>query len=687
MRKNTSLQKKLQEIFKHQSFEELETFKNTKTWKTLENSDRDLLASLFVMQGEKQLELDENTASESFDLALQVAPKNPQIYRDIGIALTCRKQDLASMKKAQDYLERSLQLEQDSFMGWYFLGRIHNQLGLILNDTPNFEEAVRCFEKAEEQGKTENHPDQGNLYWQWALSWYCQGKHSGEAVDFYKALDKFRKAASLGLQDKFFWSNYGDTYAELAMLLGRIDLFTEIVELYRNAVRQALDYFEGWLSLACAFHKLFEYFTSEDYYNQSYECFKMAAQINENHAVLWAKWAQLTAQSSKWKRDLNLLKESLEKFEKAHKIEAENPFVLCIWGETLLLYGAQVEDIEAIRAAEAKVLKSLEIEPTFHDAWYLLGCCLNEQGRYFAQEEFYFQAIEKFQTGIGHKQSEPLLWYGLGLSYFALGELHSEMKWLEQAVKLFSRVVEFGGQHMRTLWSDWGIALLKMGEITGDKDHVQAAIDKFEYLIPEKVEEWDQEDLDPEWLYNYGCALDFLGDFTEEIQCYERAVQALSKCIQLDPNYNHARYNLALALAHLGEVALDVECFHKSIEQFQILLNQDSEDEMGWNDYGLTIIHLAQLIYDPGHPEQSQKLYTIAESKLMQAASLGCTYAYYNLACLYALLNNHGMAIHFLEKADGAKALPSFDELLHDEWLDNLRDNEDFIAFLNDVRD
>jgi tetratricopeptide (TPR) repeat protein len=158
---------------------------------------------------------------------------------------------------------------------------------------------------------------------------------------------------------------------------------------------------------------------------------------------------------------------------------------------------------------------------------------------------------------------------------------------------------------------------------------------------------------------------------------------ALTKALEIEPNYLHARYNLALSYAHLGEIALDMDSFHKSIENFQILLTQDVEDEMGWNDYGLTLIHLAEFIFDPTRPEQTLKLYEVAEAKLMQAVALGCVQSYYNLACLYSLMSNYPLAMHFLEKAETAKALPLREEMLQDEWLENLRGTVSFRNFIS----
>ncbi len=682
MAKHTPLQKKLQDILSQKNFDELESFKSTKSWKTLDPADRDLLASLFVMLGQKQLEQGDKNAQESFDLAAKIAPENADIFYKIGTAYSIPEFNMPCLKNAEDAFRKALKLNPHHFATWVTLGNLYNSIGLITHDYENFDEALHCYQESYELCPKNNREDLAQLYWNWAQCYYSIAKHSGEAVDFFSAREKFHSAAHLGLQDKRFWSNYGDTLAELSELITRPDLYIEVVELYRNAVRLDVDWFEGWLSLGCAFQVLFEIYGTDEYYYQASESFKMASQIKEEHAFLWIKWAHLTALGAKKRQDLNLLKESFEKYAKADACEPNNAQILGLWGEVLLLYGAQTENIDCLRNAQAKIARSLEIEPSGPETWYIYGCCQYEFGRYFAQEDYFLQAIDKFQFGLTIKQSEPLLWYGLAITYYALGDLKGDISFIEKAVSLFPKVIEFKGQSYRPLWNDWGIALMKLADMTGDSHYVESAIEKFEHVIPTQPEQWDDNTVDPEWLYNYGCALDLLGDLSEEASAYEKSIQALAKAVQIDPDYGPARYNLALALAHLGELVLDVECFHKSIEQFQILLSHDSEDEQGWCDYGVTLVHLGQLIHDPARPDQVQKLYEIAESKFVQAIALGSTQAYYSLACLYALQGNFDSAMHFLERAEAAGALPCLADLMHDEWLDDLRETIDFKQFM-----
>lgn len=682
MKKNTRMQKKLQDILSQKSFEELEPFKNSTAWNTLAPGDRKALASLFVMQGEKQLEQGNKLYRESFELASNIASNDPAIFHRIGCAYAGCELNEEALMNAKSAFERSLKLDDTQFEAWIGLGNVHNDLAMINQDPAGFHEAVDCFQQALNSSKNESPETIAHLYGSWAITYYCIGKESGEAVDFCAAIEKFRLASEGGYQDQYFWNAFGDALAEFSCLIGKIEMFWEVVELYRQAIRISFDFFEGWLNLGCAFQRLYEYSADDELFNHAGECFKMASQIDPSKPLLWFKWAYLNVSASKFRRDFLLLQEAFPLYEKALELDPNDPLIMGLYGESLLLWGAYQEDVFILRTAREKIAASLKMDDQIPELWYIYGCASYELGRYFNHEAEFHNAIEIYQSGLALRDNDPLLWYGIANASYAIGDMNDDIRWIEKSIKLFEKVVELHEPAFKPLWNDWGVALLRLGEITDEKCHIEAAIEKFERIIPPNLEDWIDEYTDIEWLYNYGCALDFLGELTQEAGHFERAISALELILNFDPEHLFARYNLALALAHQGDLMMDVESFHKSIEQFQILLSKEPEDEMGWCDYGLTLIHLALLIKDPAQPEQEKTLFEIAESKLMRSLSLGYAPSAYNLACLHAMQNNLELAMHFLERAEATHSLPHLDAIRHDEWLDNLRNFPPFRLFV-----
>jgi tetratricopeptide (TPR) repeat protein len=347
--------------------------------------------------------------------------------------------------------------------------------------------------------------------------------------------------------------------------------------------------------------------------------------------------------------------------------------------------GSQEERLDLIRGAKAKLEISLEMEPEDPHSWYLYGCCYNELGRYFHSEDYYLCAIEKFKYGLSQSSCYPILWYGLALAHFAIGELNGNKVHLEKAAHCCSKAMECGRSGSAQFWNDWGVTLLSLAEITEDPSHVRMAIEKFEKALRLPIDESNLQEVDLEWVYNYGSAFDLLGELTEESSCFEKAVQILTQVVQLDPDYYHARYSLALALANSGESHFDVESYQKASEHFQILLEQDSEDDMIHLDYGMTLIHLGLLIQDANYPDPAQVLFKHAEAHLMQAAALGNTQSYYQLAGLCSITGHLEQAMHYLERASFCGAIPEIEDLIHDEWLETLLHTPSFRQFINEL--
>ena len=137
---------------------------------------------------------------------------------------------------------------------------------------------------------------------------------------------------------------------------------------------------------------------------------------------------------------------------------------------------------------------------------------------------------------------------------------------------------------------------MKLAEITQKCEHAAAAVDKFEQAIAHGLQHMSFNELDTSLLYNYGAAVDFLGDFHNDVSYYEKAVQALAHVVSVDDTHPYAKYNLALALFHRAELTLDFDSFHKAIDILHELSSNDPEDDILWNQYGSMLLTLADLL-------------------------------------------------------------------------------------------
>lgn len=680
MNEDLSLQQKFSKMLSNNTFEHIEDFVDSASWLSFSDVEKELLALLFVRQGEDFLKIEDVKAFERFNSAGKIAPTSSLVFHAMGVCFwRYHKMNLQFLLKAEACFEKALALDEQYYEAWYFLGAANVELGLFHEDASYFYEADKKYSQASKLAKQ----PEGALFWERGRAWLYIGKHSGEAVDFRTALEYFQEAANLGFQHVDFWNDYGDATIELGFLIDRRESVFDAIEFYRAGLNNDPKHSMTWFNLAACFHLIFEINGEDQYLKAASEAFEKAAEYHHPSSNLWLRWAQLLVNAGKIKKQIDYIEMSLDKFIKADALDPQNPLILSRWGEALMLIGTNTEQLALLHEAHEKIVNSLQRQSDNVEVWHLLGTCLNEFGRYFHDDKYYLQAIEKFQYGLSLNPNDSLLWYGLALSYYALGDLNSDSAMLEKADKYCQRMVEVGGQVFPQFWNDWGVALMRLGEISASMEYIELAIEKFEQALHQQAEVSQIEGINPEWLYNYGCALDFLGDLREDADLYEKAIHVLTKALDLDPEYSDAHYNLALAYLHLGEATNDDEFLQKAIDHFQVMLAQDPEDELAWNDCGITHIHLGYLKFDPSHPETAFQEYELAEVKLHHAVGLGSTQAFYNLACVAALMGNQSQAMHYLERAESVDALPILDDLLRDEWLESLRQTPAFRQFVN----
>lgn len=683
-KKNNSVLKSLENILSTKDFDQLVQFQSPTIWKKIPSQEKELLAQLFIMQGIEQLKKGNKEVLDSFDIANKIAPNNIKLLLGQARALALEKKHVQCLDQAHKILEQILIQDPTCFPAWTMLGTVLGNLGVIYNESNYYSESLAAFVKAEQYVSDPTSLDYSEFYWNQGICWYNLGRHSGEAHDFYNAVDSLKKVNLEIINNKFYWNDLSNAYIDLALLTNQKELLNEAIAHAQVAIKMDENDLDGWYNQAIAFQHLYDLDGFESTFHEAQQSFEKVCEINPDKIHAWFKWGILYLSACKKRENLDYLKKSIDKFEKANSLDPENPGILSRWAEALIWLGAHTERFDLMREAEKKISHAIEISPENPDLWHNYGFCLNELGTYFRDARYYQKAIEKFQKGLSYNPTSQLLWYGLAISHFSISEIEEDPAHVEKALSYFARAYESEEDTFPQLWNDWAISLMKMAELTNEKSYVQEAIHKFEkgLCIQERFDEFSA---DAEWWYHYGCALDFLGDFETNANLYEKAISALTKALQLDTSHPHVRFNLGLAYSHLGELTSEIECFQKALEYLQEALSKDSEDGVIWNEIGVTLINIAELIKEPIHPDRSQKVFEQAEVKFLRALSLGCNDALYNLVCLYSLSGNFNAAMHYLEKADRAEVLPEIESLMHDDWIEPLRYTTNFRNFIHQL--
>jgi tetratricopeptide (TPR) repeat protein len=657
MSKSPEFSRQLKKAVRAKDWDSLETILVDDVVNQLDHSDKENIAELLYTHGEELLEL------SLIEQAFRVFEK-------------CLRLDIAAQKSWIKFAEANL------------------RLGILREDVELINKADELFSHADYLVKTSGNKLPVQTLWDWGTTIYAIAKDSEEAVDYKNALEKFNEAYSYGLESASFLLDYGTIMGEMGMLIGNPNVLMESSALLEKSIQSNGDKPSSWLRLACTFKIL--YFMTGDvvFFEKADQSFVAAARlfpvetqkeemIEDAYHELWVNWAQLLVFEGKVTNDPELLSAGLEKLELAERKKPHDPVVLTVMGDALTHLGVFEEHFESFKEAEAKLELANQLFPGNHDIISHLAHCLANMGKYLSEPKYLHLAIEKFHMGISQDKNSYYLWHGLAMANLMLADISGEAELYEKVSKFCAQAIHLGGD-LPAYWNDWGVSLMKLGEITNEPRHIAEAIEKFEGAI-QCYNRKSVGQVDPDWFYNYGCALDWMGSYDPNPQYFERAISILSRLHDQYPALMHIRYNLGLALYHLGDTIGDVELLERAIEHFTIYIREETEDDTAISDLGLAHLTLGDILQENIPNQRSIDCFSQAEYYLLHSIALGNTRANYYVACLNALADNVTQAIQFLERARSHDNLPPKDVLLEDDWMDPIRETPEFLAFIQKI--
>lgn len=633
----------------------------------------------FFKQGELRLLHGDSSGIQFFDLALQLDPTNYKLHYDQGLSLL----EFSGEKGKEKFLllatkrfKSSVKLNPASFEGWHEWGNALFLLGKNTQEHHYFLEAEAKYKKAISICKGQPGDILSDLYWSYGSIWSLISQKSKEPSDMLIALQAFQKAHNY--QDDLpvdFWHNYGYTNLNLGLHLNDLRYFTQGIHCFKNAVSILISSFESWVHLAKALSTLYSFTHDEDHFIQANECYTTAAQLNSKNADLWFQWAKLLNESGKLIKDPKRVRSAIEKCHHAHGIDKTNPLIMGVWSESLATLGVLNDKVTYIHDAQNKISELLEEESEqnpelFYSYGYILFCL----GQYFNDLDYFYQAIEKFQEGLSLDRTYHKLWHALAHSYTHAAQLDTNECSFDKAHRFYQKAITLQGNSLYHF--DYGYSLLKYGEQTLDQKIFEAASNHFELALNLQK---DAIYLHPDWLFHYGITLDHLAGFNDDSALYGKAIEVLNHVLMIDPEHSDIHYHLALVYSHFAEIACDPIPYQKAFYHYRLAYKRDEENDSIILDWAISLASCGDSLEDP---QEKEAFFRESEFKMTQAAKLGNIHAHYHLACLYSLLNEQDKAFYFIKKADEFDALPPIEDLLEDDWLDNLRKTSNFQNFM-----
>ena len=642
---------------------------------TLSTEDYANLSASLQKRGEMRLVEGDLSGVKYFEQALELDPANPTLFYEQGLAffeygalekndkvlgLACRRFKMAT-KLNPTYCE-----------AWHAWGNTLAFLGKKTGRESYFLSAKKKFDQAMTHMKGDVVGDflydLGHLLLQLA-------KRSGEVTDYKEALDIYERVSEFQKeQSAEFWLEYGQAALALGRYLSDTASFAQAATCFKQALSEAIASSKGWAALARAMSELANHTHEDEHYTQASECFGTASRLDPSDAALYLEWATLLYNGGKWLDDCKRLSSGIEKCRIAHRLKRHDMGIVAMWSQTLALLGLKSDRLDMMRKAEDKVDHAIARNENIPELWGAHGNVCLCLAQYYNDLDGYYQAIDKFQQGVSLDRSRFELWFGLGTATYHAALLESEPKVYARAARFFKRALDLHISAATHFF--YGNAI---GNPEADEYSFPIAIEHMERAIAMQPNVAYSH---PDWMFRYGCALDTHASNEETESHHIKAIEALTQVLHIAPDYPEIHYHLGLAYAHYGDLVTDKDLINTALHHFRIAYTQEKESDHVILDWATTLINFADLFPDGQDSDHSLRE---AEYKLIQAAKLGNTHAYYILACLFSILHQYDRAIYFLEKAHAFDALPSIEELVNDDWLEGIQDHEGFRLFLDQI--
>jgi tetratricopeptide (TPR) repeat protein len=651
----------------------LEHWSRIKPWATLPAVEREELAETISKQAADILTHpnQEKKARQLFELALGIAPVSARVFLLQGVALYKKAQASAQAQElliAKEKFEKALALHSGFDEARFWLAHCALLTYEKQGDEQALEEARLHLQRTSQSA---THLPWARLRAKWHWLW---AQASQEPSDYRLAISVLKKTIELDADPLL------ECYMALAMIrltqaLSQDFVVHELVKLLRNLLSHDLNASQ-WQELASSCHAICSAFGYRELLHVGKELWQKAYETSQQKLAKedFEKYVAISLLIMELEPSALNLREIETLLRKRAQSHDENPMMFFLWKCHARLCWFEFAEKPAqlkqlLSQMEAYRLQAVQ-EPHY---WLLKGSCQAALGDYFREVSYIQEAMESLQKGLGIDSDRPGLWARLGRACLSLGDINFDVEATRRATQIFPFAI-ICGRYDWEFWMDWGLALFRMADATGERAFLSEAIARFEKAL--EIARRDEKQPSAHLLYLYGAALDFLGDLSREESHYERAVEMLELAAFTDPSHPQAMLSLAVALTHAGEATSKREFLEKASAVFETLASQDHEDDYLWNEWAVCLLSLCRLDLEEGIAFDQQLHRAII--MLNKAFCLGNQHALYNLCCAYTLCGDKERALDYLEKAMDTGVHPPVEDMAEDEWLDEIRSVERF---------
>ncbi len=403
---------------------------------------------------------------------------------------------------------------------------------------------------------------------EWALRYLAQGELALLQGNL-NALSFFEAASQIEPGNPQIWYRQGIAFFEYGSEEGREKSLLLSGKYFKIATQLNPAYFEAYVAWGNTLYQLGRVHDEYHFFSEAKEKYKKALQyaanqpkevLSELHWDIGLLWAEI-AKVSEEAHDLGL---AIESFTLASQLTSYHPpEMLKDFGQAYLEMGLLINDARLLGQSVSCLQEALRIAPQYYEGWTALGESYAQIYLNTMDERYVSRACDAYAA----------------------------------SVKLSPKDAE--------VWLDWARILAESGRLCRDEKQLRLSVEKCARAAA-------IDPNDPAIIAQWVESLSYLGSLSSKLDLLIEAESKILQATDLYPDDPDLWLAYGLCLAAFGDYYDDFEYHEMAIEKLQWGLSMDRTSAEHWHALGTVHCAFAQLLNDPDILERAGKFFARA---------------------------------------------------------------------------
>jgi tetratricopeptide (TPR) repeat protein len=410
-----------------------------------------------------------------------------------------------------------------------------------------------------------------SYYESWGSFLLVESRLKSDLGTLDKAIDKYEKACNINPKNFMALDNWAIVLQDKARMMPDTKFYQESFSKLESSVKINPDSPNVYIIWGKGFEELARLRSERNDYSKAADKYSTALKFQPKSVEALIRYAECNTKLAIFDQDLDFLKDSEKKFQRAFEQEKNNDSILYNWGNCLYLFGKTWKtNNEYLEKSLRKFEEATTINSRNFGAYNNWGNALLELAVRTKIRKTFYDCFEKYEKCVEIKKQDSIP------------------------------------------YTNWGNALIELAKITNDKSIINEALSKYESA-------YGMNKKDIVNLMNWGRGLCELGVRTLQVKYFNISIEKFEEAIQIDPKNFNLLINWGKTLYELFKITKDESAIKLAYEKFEKATEIKSDDPISYSNMAEAKAELAKLKKDKKLFDDAIKVLESAEEKNLKS--------------------------------------------------------------------